>query len=62
MNKLLPFIMVIAFWGIYLWGMSNPKIADAILAFIFIGFIISISLIIKRIIRKHFTDSESKLK
>ncbi len=60
MNKLLPLIMVIAFWGIYLWGMSNPKIGDAIIALTLVGLIISISLIIKRVLRKYFTDSQSK--
>lgn len=62
MNKLLPLILVIAFWGIYLWGMSNPKIGDAIIVLTLVGLIISISLIIKRLLRKYFTDSQSKLK
>ena len=45
MNKYLPLIMVLAFWGIFLWGMNNPKVGDAVIAIPVVGitiFIISL--------------------
>ena len=45
MNKYLPLIMVLAFWGIFLLGMDNPKVGDAVIAISVVGitiFIISL--------------------
>jgi hypothetical protein len=60
MNKLLPFILVIAFWGIFLWGMSNPRVGDAIIALTFIGLIISFSLFAKRVLWKYIDEFKKK--
>lgn len=42
MRKILPVIMVIAFWGIFLWGMNNPKVGEAIIAISIVGITIFI--------------------
>ena len=37
--------MVLAFWGIFLWGMNNNKVGDAVIAISVVGitiFIISL--------------------
>ncbi len=52
MNKYLPVLMVIAFWGIFLWGISNPKVGEAIIAITIVGVVIFIIIFGKRIISK----------
>ncbi len=50
MNKALPIILVLAFWGIFLWGMANPKVGDAIIAVTIAGVVIYILYLSKKII------------
>ena len=49
MNKYLPLIMVLAFWGIFLWGMNNPKVGDAVIAISVVLVILIVILWIKKI-------------
>ena len=45
MNKYLPLIMSFCLLGIFLWGMNNPKVGDAVIAISVVGitiFIISL--------------------
>ena len=32
-RMLLPFIIVVAFWGIFLWGMNNPEVGNGVITF-----------------------------
>jgi len=32
MRKIVPIIMVLVFWGIFLWGMNNPKVGESVIA------------------------------
>ena len=29
--------MVLAFWGIFLWGMNNPKVGERVIAITIVG-------------------------
>ena len=49
--------MVIAFWGIFLWGISNPKVGEAIIAITIVGVVIFIIIFGKRIISKFIVIS-----
>ena len=42
--------MVLTFWGIFLWGMANPKVGDAIIAITIAGVVIYILYLCKKII------------
>ena len=50
MRKILPLIMVIAFWAIFLWGQSNPKVGDAIVVIGIVGIYLAVILLIKKIL------------
>lgn len=57
MRKILPLIMVIAFWGIFLWGQSNPKVGDAIEVMGIVGIILSVILLTKKILNNIIANS-----
>lgn len=42
--------MVLTFWGIFLWGMANPKVGEAIIAITLAGVVIYILFLSKKII------------
>lgn len=50
MNKILPIIMVIAFWGIYLLGKAYPRVGKVIMAIALAGIVILFLYISKKII------------
>ena len=52
MNKYLPLIMVLAFWGIFLWGMNNSKVGDAVIAISVVGITIFIISLEKKMLWK----------
>jgi multisubunit Na+/H+ antiporter MnhF subunit len=58
MNKVLPIIMVVSFWAIFLWGMSSPKVGDAIVALFIVGMIITFILLCKIILWKIIVNSK----
>lgn len=58
MNKIIPIIMVVAFWGIFLWGMYNPKVGEAIIAITLVGIVIGIVYISKKILWTIISKSE----
>lgn len=37
MRKLLPLIMVLAFWGIFPLGMNNPQVGECVIAITIVG-------------------------
>lgn len=49
--------MVLAFWGIFLWGMNNPKVGDAVIAIIIIGVVFVMILGIKKSLWKLLENS-----
>lgn len=51
MRKILPLIMVIAFWGVFLWGNSNPKVGDFIVVIGIVLITLSVILLTKKILR-----------
>ena len=57
MRKILPLIMVIAFWGIFLWGQSNLKVGDAIEVMGIVGIILSVILLTKKILNNIIANS-----
>jgi len=57
MRKILPFFMVIAFWTIFLWGQSNPKVGDAIEVMGIVGIILSVILLTKKILNNIIANS-----
>ena len=50
MRKILPILMVIAFWTIFLWGQSNPKVGDAIVVIGIVGITPTVILLTKKIL------------
>jgi len=42
MRKFLPIIMVLSFWGIFLWGMNNPKVGECVIAITIVGVVLFI--------------------
>ena len=46
MRKLLPLIMVLTFWGIFLWGMNNPKVGECVIV---IAIIVAVLIILNRV-------------
>lgn len=50
MRKILPLILVIAFWTIFLWGQSNPKVGDVIVVIGIVGITLSVILLTKKIL------------
>jgi len=50
MRKILPILMVIAFWAIFLWGQSNPKVGDAIVVIGIVGITLTVILLTKKIL------------
>ena len=50
MRKILPLIMVIAFWGIFLWGNSNPKVGNFIVVLGIVLITLSVILLTKKIL------------
>jgi hypothetical protein len=58
MNKYLPLIMVLAFWGIFLWGMNNPKVGEGVIAISVVGITIFIISLGKKILWKLIDNSK----
>lgn len=58
MRKLLPLIMVLAFWSIFLWGMNNPKVGDAVIAITIVGITIIVICLIKNTLKKRIANSK----
>lgn len=58
MNKYLPLIMVVAFWGIFLWGMNNPKVGEGVIAISVVGITIFIIFLGKKILWKLIDNSK----
>ena len=58
MNKYLPLIMVLAFWGIFLWGMNNNKVGDAVIAISVVGITIFIISLGKKMLWKLIYNSK----
>ena len=50
MNKVFPIIIVVAFWSIFIWGLSNPKVGDAIIALFTVGMAVCFILLCKKIL------------
>ena len=50
MRKILPILMVIAFWAIFLWGQNNPKVGDAIVVIGIVGITLTVILLTKKIL------------
>ena len=57
MRKILPLIMVIAFWGIFLWGNSNPQVGDLIVVIGIILITLSVILLTKKILNYIIANS-----
>ena len=57
MRKLLPIFMVLAFWGIFLWGMNNPQVGQCIIAITIIGVLFVMILGIKKSLWKLLQNS-----
>ncbi len=60
MYKYIPIIIPVAFWGIFLWGLSTPKVGDAIMTITFVGGIIGILMLVKKVMWKLVGTSDSK--
>lgn len=58
MNKYLPLIMVVAFWGIFLWGMNNPKVGEGVIAITVVGITIFIISLGKKMLWKLIYNSK----
>ena len=58
MKKLLPIFLVIAFWGIFHWGMNNSKVGDGIIAISIIGITIFIISMGKKTLWKLIANSK----
>ena len=58
MNKYLPLIMVVAFWGIFLWGMNNPKVGEGVIAITVVGITIFIISLGKKMLWKLIGNSK----
>ena len=58
MRKLLPVFMVLAFWGIFLWGMNNPRVGEGIIAISVVGITIFIIFWGKKILWKLIDNSK----
>lgn len=58
MRKLFPLIMVLAFWGIFFWGMNNPKVGDAVITITIVLVILIVSYLIKNTLRKIIANSK----
>jgi len=58
MNKYLPLIMVVAFWGIFLWGMNNPKVGEGVIAITVVGITIFIISLGKKMLWKLIHNSK----
>ena len=58
MNKYLPLIMVLAFWGIFLWGMNNPKVGETVIAISVVGITIFILFLGKKMLWKLIGNSK----
>lgn len=50
MRKILPLILVIAFWTIFLWGQNNPKVGDVIVVIGIVGITLTVILLTKKIL------------
>ena len=58
MRKILPLIMVIAFWGIFYWGQSYPKVGDCITIAGLVGITVLIIISVKKIVSLLITNSK----
>lgn len=50
--------MVLAFWGIFLWGMNNPKVGDNVIAISVVGITIFIIFWVKRVLWRLIDNSK----
>lgn len=50
--------MVLAFWGIFLWGMNNPKVGEGVIAISVVGITIFIISLGKKILWKLIDNSK----
>ena len=51
MRKILPLIMVIAFWTFFYWGQNNPEVGDVIVVLGIVGITLSVIFLTKKILR-----------
>ncbi len=58
MRKVIPFIIVVAFWGIFYLGFSNPETDDYILGVSILCIVICLLLFGKRFIWKFISNSK----
>ena len=58
MRKLLPLIMVLAFWGFFIWGMNNSKVGNAVIAITIVGVALFIITLVKKLLWRLVTNSE----
>lgn len=58
MRKILPIFLVLTFWGIFHWGMNNPKVGDGIIAISIIGITIFIISLGKKTLWKLIANSK----
>ena len=58
MRKFLPILMVLAFWGIFLWGMNNPRVGEFIIAISIIGITFSTIYRGKKMLWKFIANSK----
>ena len=50
--------MVLAFWGVFFWGMNNPKVGDAVITITIVLVILIVSYLIKNTLRKIIANSK----
>jgi hypothetical protein len=58
MNKILPFIFIVSFWGLYLVGTKYPETGDAIAIVAVICFIMYILYIVKSYLLKRIMNNK----
>ena len=57
MRKIVPIIMVLVFWGIFLLGMNNPQVGECVIAITIIGVVFVMILGIKKSLWKLLKNS-----
>lgn len=50
--------MVIAFWGIFLWGISSPKVGEAIVTITLVGVAICVILVVIKLSKSLIDNSK----
>lgn len=50
--------MVFAFWGIFLWGMNNSKVGDAVIAITIAGVILIFLYWVKNTLKNKIANSK----